>query len=81
MTSYFDLEELRTIEGFENARYIDPYAGGKGNSIRYMSVGIRNEYMQATGIENMFLAGEKSGFFVGHTEAITTGSLAPLSGR
>ena len=76
MTSYFDLEELRTIEGFENARYIDPYAGGKGNSIRYMSVGMRNEYMQAMGIENMFLAGEKSGFFVGHTEAITTGSLA-----
>lgn len=76
MTSYFDLEDLRSIPGFEEARYIDPYAGGKGNSIRYMSVGLRDEYMRAKGIENLFLAGEKSGFFVGHTEAITTGSIA-----
>lgn len=76
MTSYFNLDDLRSIPGFEDARYIDPYAGGKGNSIRYMSVGIRDEYMRARGIENLFLAGEKSGFFVGHTEAITTGSLA-----
>lgn len=76
MTSYFSLEELRTVEGLENARYIDPYAGGKGNSIRYMSVGARDKHMKAEGIANLFLAGEKSGFFVGHTEAITTGSLA-----
>lgn len=76
MTSYFKLEELRRVEGFENARFVDPYAGGKGNSIRYMSVGLRDEYMRADDIENLFLGGEKSGFFVGHTEAITTGSLA-----
>ena len=76
MTSYFPIDKLRSLEGFEHARYIDPCAGGKGNSIRYMSVGIRDEYMNAKGIKNLFLAGEKSGFFVGHTEAITTGSLA-----
>lgn len=76
MTSYFKLEELRRVKGFENARFVDPYAGGKGNSIRYMSVGLRDEYMRADDIENLFLGGEKSGFFVGHTEAITTGSLA-----
>lgn len=76
MTSYFNLEQLRSIEGFENARFADPYAGGKGNSIRYMSVGIRDKYMRAEGMENLFLGGEKSGFFVGHTEAISTGSLA-----
>lgn len=76
MSSYFNLEELRRVRGFENARFVDPYAGGKGNSIRYMSVGLRNEYMRADEIENLFLGGEKSGFFVGHTEAITTGSLA-----
>ena len=76
MTSYFKLEDLRRVEGFENARFVDPYAGGKGNSIRYMSVGLRDEYMRADDIENLFLGGEKSGFFVGHTEAITTGSLA-----
>ncbi|MBR5129418.1 MAG: FAD-dependent oxidoreductase [Firmicutes bacterium] len=76
MTPYFDLDDLRTVEGFEDVRYVDPYAGGKGNSIRYMSVGLRDEYMRAKGLVNLFLAGEKSGFFVGHTEAITTGSLA-----
>lgn len=38
MTPYFDLEQLRSVEGFENARFADPYAGGKGNSVRYMSV-------------------------------------------
>lgn len=76
MTPYFNLEELREIEEFKNARFTDPYAGGKGNSVRYMSVGIRDGYMKAQGLENLFLAGEKSGFFVGHTEAITTGSLA-----
>ncbi len=76
MTSYFNLEELRRVEGMENARFVDPYAGGKGNSMRYMAVGLRDDDMRARGIENLFLGGEKSGFFVGHTEAITTGSLA-----
>ena len=76
MTSYFNLSDLRKVEGFENARFVDPYAGGKGNSIRYMSVGLRDEYLKADEIENLFLGGEKSGFFVGHTEVITTGSLA-----
>lgn len=76
MTSYFNLEDLRQVKGFENARFVDPYAGGKGNSVRYMSVGVRDEYMRAQGMENLFLGGEKSGFFIGHTEAISTGSLA-----
>ena len=76
MTSYFNLSDLRKVEGFENARFVDPYAGCKGNSIRYMSVGLRDEYLKADEIENLFLGGEKSGFFVGHTEVITTGSLA-----
>ena len=76
MTPYFDLEQLRSVEGFDNARFADPYAGGKGNSVRYMSVGVRDEYMRARGSDNLFLGGEKSGFFIGHTEAISTGSLA-----
>lgn len=76
MTPYFDLEQLRSVEGFENARFADPYAGGKGNSVRYMSVGVRDEYMRARGSDNLFLGGEKSGFFIGHTEAISTGSLS-----
>lgn len=76
MTPFFDLETLRQIPGFEDARYVDPYAGGKGNSIRYLSVAERDNTMKASGIENLFCGGEKSGLFVGHTEAISTGSLA-----
>jgi len=76
MTPYFPLEVLRTIPGFETARYADPYAGGKGNSIRYLSIAERDNTMRVKGFENLFCGGEKSGLFVGHTEAITTGSLA-----
>ncbi|MFD3157338.1 FAD-dependent oxidoreductase [Haloimpatiens sp. FM7330] len=76
MTSYYPLEKLRKIKGLENAKYIDPYAGGKGNSIRYLSVAPRTDDMKVKGIDNLFCAGEKAGLFVGHTEAICTGSLA-----
>lgn len=76
MTPFFDLDQLRTIPGFENARYVDPYAGGKGNSIRYLSVAERNNGMRVLHVKNLFCGGEKSGLFVGHTEAISTGSLA-----
>lgn len=76
MTPFFDLDALRQIPGFEDARYADPYAGGKGNSIRYLSVAERDNTMKASGIENLFCGGEKSGLFVGHTEAISTGNLA-----
>lgn len=76
MTPYFPLEQLRTVKGFENVRFIDPYAGGKGNSVRYTAVTERDSYMRVGGTENLFCGGEKSGLFIGHTEAISTGSLA-----
>ena len=76
MTPFFPLEKLRQVPGFENARYADPYAGGKGNSIRYLSVAERDNQMHVTGIENLLCGGEKSGLFVGCTEAISTGTLA-----
>lgn len=76
MTSYYPLDKLRKIEGMEKAKYIDPYAGGKGNSIRYLSVAPRENNMKVKGLTNLFCAGEKSGLFVGHTEAMCTGSLA-----
>jgi len=76
MTPFFDLETLRQIPGFENARYVDPYAGGKGNSIRYLSVAERDDSLKVSGVGNLFCGGEKAGLFVGHTEAISTGSLA-----
>ena len=76
MTTYYPLEKLRKIKGLEHAKYIDPYAGSKGNSMRYLSVAPRTNDMKVTGIDNLFCAGEKSGLFVGHTEAICTGTLA-----
>lgn len=80
MTPYMPLEKLRQVPGLENARYADPYAGGKGNSIRYLSVAEREDDMKVTGIENLFCGGEKSGLFIGHTEAISTGTLAGYNG-
>lgn len=76
MTTYYPLEKLRKIHGLEHAKYVDPYAGSKGNSIRYLSVAPRTNDMKVVGVNNLFCAGEKSGLFVGHTEAICTGSLA-----
>lgn len=76
MVPFFPLEDLRRIPGFENARYEDPYAGGLGNSIRYIGMAPRDDSLQVTGIKNLFCAGEKAGLLVGHTEAIVTGTLA-----
>lgn len=76
MTTYYPLEKLRKIPGLEKARYIDPLAGSIGNSIRYLSVAPRDNQMRVSGVDNLLCAGEKSGLFVGHTEAIATGSLA-----
>ena len=76
MTSYYPLEKLRKIKGLSHVKYIDPYAGGKGNSIRYLAITPRDNAMKVKGIDNLFCAGEKAGLFVGHTEAICTGSIA-----
>jgi choline dehydrogenase-like flavoprotein len=76
MTSFFPLDELRRVPGMENARYEDPYAGGKGNSIRFLAMSPRDDYLQVKGLDNLFCAGEKAGLLVGHTEAICTGVLA-----
>lgn len=76
MTSYYPLDKLRLLPGLENARYIDPCAGSKGNSIRYLSLAYRSNEMTVDGMANLLCAGEKSGLFIGHTEAIVTGTLA-----
>jgi len=76
MSSYFPLDALREIPGFENARYEDPYAGGMGNSIRYVGMSPRDDTLRVEGVENLFCGGEKAGLLVGHTEAICTGTLA-----
>lgn len=76
MTPFYDMERLRQIPGLENARYEDPYAGGKGNSMRYFAMAPRDNALHVEGVENLFCAGEKAGLLVGHTEAIVTGVLA-----
>ncbi|KAE9636262.1 MAG: hypothetical protein PWP07_490 [Epulopiscium sp.] len=76
MSPYFTLERLRKIPGFENARYEDPYAGGKGNSMRYFDMAYRDNHLKVEGLNNLFCGGEKAGLLVGHTEAIVTGTLA-----
>ncbi|WP_139906000.1 FAD-dependent oxidoreductase [Clostridium thermarum] len=76
MSPFYSIEKLRKLPGLENARYMDPYSGGKGNSVRYLSAAPRTDDMKVIGLDNLFCAGEKSGFFIGHTEAMCTGSLA-----
>ncbi len=76
MSPFFDLHKLHQVPGFENARYEDPYAGGRGNSMRYFAMAPRSNALQVTGVDNLFCAGEKAGLLVGHTEAIVTGTLA-----
>lgn len=76
MTSFFNLEGLRQIPGFENARYEDPYAGGKGNSMRFFAMPSRDNRLLVDNVDNLLCCGEKVGLIIGHTEAITTGTLA-----
>lgn len=76
MAPFYPIEKLRKIKGFENARFADPYSGSVANSIRHLSIAPRENTMRVKGIENLFVAGEKSGFYIGHTEAMATGYLA-----
>jgi hypothetical protein len=76
MTPFFPLDALRRVPGMEHARYEDPYAGGLGNSIRYVGMAPRDDDLKVIGVKNLFCAGEKAGLLVGHTEAIVTGTLA-----
>ena len=76
MAAYYPLDALRQVPGLENARFEDPAAGGIGNSIRFTAVTPRDNRLKTDGLTNLFCAGEKAGFLVGHTEAVVTGSLA-----
>lgn len=74
MTPYFPIDQLRRVPGFEDALYSN--GSSIANSVRFLSRAPRNDTMRVAGVENLFCAGEKSGFFVGHTEAMVTGTLA-----
>ncbi len=76
MIPYFDLGKLRSLEGFEGAVFRDPLAGGRGNSIRFTSSIQVETNLSVPPFTNLFAAGERAGFMVGHTEAMVTGNLA-----
>lgn len=77
MTSFIPLEQLRQVPGLEEARYLDPYAGTIGNSMRYSQLSPRDDAMHVRGpVDNLFCGGEKAGLLVGHTEAMVTGTVA-----
>ncbi len=76
MSPYFPLDSLRSIPGLENARYADPLAAGKGNSIRLTAVSPRDRTLKVLETDNLFVGGERVGVCVGHTEAIVTGAVA-----
>lgn len=76
MTPFYKLDTLHQIPGLENARFEDPYSGGKGNSMRYFAMAPRDNALKVEGVDNLFCGGEKAGLLVGHTEAIATGVLA-----
>ena len=74
MSPFTPLHELRQVPGMENARYVDPYSGTLGNSMRFSDISPRDDTMRVEGeIDNLFCGGEKAGLLVGHTEAIVTG--------
>lgn len=77
MTPFTPLHELRQLPGMKSVRYVDPYAGTLGNSMRFSNMSPRDDGMRVTGdIDNLFCGGEKAGLLVGHTEAIVTGIVA-----
>ncbi|HEY3313835.1 MAG TPA: FAD-dependent oxidoreductase [Bacillota bacterium] len=76
MTPYFPLDLLRSMAGFERARFIDPGAAGRANSMRFFAVSPQQDTLLVDGLDNLFCAGEKAGLIVGHTEAVVTGMLA-----
>ena len=76
MTPFFPLGALRSIPGFCRARYADPGAGTKANSMRFFAVSPRDSSLLVEGTENLFCAGEKCALQIGHTEAVVTGALA-----
>ena len=78
MTPYIPLHELRQLPRMEDVRYVDPYAGTVGNSMRFSDLSPRDDTMRVTGngvVDNLYCGGEKAGLLVGHTEAIVTGAL------
>jgi hypothetical protein len=52
MAPFFPLDVLRQIPGCEYARYEDPYAGSKRNSIRYIGMAPRDDVLRVEGLDS-----------------------------
>lgn len=76
MVPYLPLSILRRLNGFERAIFRDPLGGGRGNSIRFSGLIERDRRLMVPPLKNLFVAGERAGLSLGHTEAIVTGALA-----
>jgi hypothetical protein len=73
---FMPLNDVRSIPGFQDARYSDPLGGGVGNAVRFLSMAPREDSMRVQGFRNLFVGGEKSGPCVGIQECMVTGALA-----
>jgi hypothetical protein len=74
--TYFPLEKLRRIPGFENVcieHTQNPINHGRASFVRYLSMTPRDNSLRVSGIKNLFCGGEKCGPLHGVCDAIVTG--------
>lgn len=77
--TYFPLERIRRISGFEYAMIEhtqNPVKFGEAGFVRFLSMAKRDDYMRVQGYSNLFCAGEKSGPLHGVCDVTITGILA-----
>jgi len=77
--TYFPLERIRQIPGFEYAMIEhaqNPVKFGEAGFVRFLSMAKRDNYMRVEGYSNLFCAGEKSGPLHGVCDVTVTGILA-----
>lgn len=74
--TYFPLEKLRRIPGFENVcieHTQNPITHGRASFVRYLSMAPRENSLRVKGFKNLFCGGEKCGPLHGVCDAIVTG--------
>ena len=85
---YMELAKLRRINGFENVQVEDPRSA-RYNFIGHTGMAVRDQFMKAEGLDNVFCGGEKasqgsvggatmSGYVAGHNAARMAFGKEPL---
>ncbi len=72
---YMKLKDLHQIKGLERAKMIDPLSGGVFNHIKGFGEAPVDYSLKIKGVDNLFAAGEKSGWW-GIGSAVITGAIA-----